>query len=652
MIHLSIEFLVCGYIATFLVASVAAFMFIRSFTTHTVIHHKLIVICSLLLVIGVNIGIGISLVTRISRVPQLNATTPKSGHILSYDHPTIQLEFSDPVLFSKLQIHTFPERELVISPNRFLFNLLPFGKTLTVIPKSPFPLDSNVMVYVSNIQGPFTQSFGGETLLEFFSETKPKIISILSPTIFSDVSITQPIRLLLDKPSQTYINWSAKSHPEFDFSIAVKNDEIIMQPTKPLLQGVTYTISLLQHVQDSEEYENTELNDPSVTPAKTLSFTTTSPPFVSDVKPSNTTIFPSEPIQITFKQPMNTHSVEEHTILSPNLSHTYNWNSLQTILTIQHEPFPKDSSISAQIASGALTTSGGLLESPLQFDFRTPGTLDIHTSVPSKGQKNVSPFMPFTIEFNQPISINSHSSQAISIDPEITFSVIASSSSLLIVPKEQLKASTLYTIRILPSVTGTYGLPPALPLSISFTTQSDNLKLPVPFYKQGSAFTCNIASVRMLLAYNNIFVSEKEIIERVGSGGKRGTGNPKKGFLDDYGTYWDAISKGISTYSKNTVMLNGTLQEIISKLTSGTPVMIWGQNGWSDPHDISWTSSDGEYIRAINGMHSSVVIGFKGTPDNPEEIYLNDPWRAQYAISTKEFLRRWGYFSVALYLDK
>ena len=80
--------------------------------------------------------------------------------------------------------------------------------------------------------------------------------------------------------------------------------------------------------------------------------------------------------------------------------------------------------------------------------------------------------------------------------------------------------------------------------------------------------------------------------------------------------------------------------------------MIWGQNGWSDPHEISWTSTTGEFIRAINGMHSSVVTGFKGTPDNPTEIYLNDPWRGQYTIATSEFLRRWGYFSVALSLDK
>jgi hypothetical protein len=50
-------------------------------------------------------------------------------------------------------------------------------------------------------------------------------------------------------------------------------------------------------------------------------------------------------------------------------------------------------------------------------------------------------------------------------------------------------------------------------------------------------------------------------------------------------------------------------------------------------------------------MHSTVVRGFSGPENNPTQIYLNDPWRGQYAVSTAEFMRRWSYFLMAMVVD-
>jgi uncharacterized protein YvpB len=99
------------------------------------------------------------------------------------------------------------------------------------------------------------------------------------------------------------------------------------------------------------------------------------------------------------------------------------------------------------------------------------------------------------------------------------------------------------------------------------------------------------------------------------------------------------------------MITSGKLSDIIAELKKGNPVMTWGQNGWSTPRDISWTSSDGTFIHAINGMHSTVVRGFSGPDNNPTQIYLNDPWRGQYAIATSEFKRRWNYFLMAMVVD-
>jgi len=51
------------------------------------------------------------------------------------------------------------------------------------------------------------------------------------------------------------------------------------------------------------------------------------------------------------------------------------------------------------------------------------------------------------------------------------------------------------------------------------------------------------------------------------------------------------------------------LSDLISQVNLGNPVMVWGQNGWSDPHEISWTNPDGQFVYAVNGMHSYIITG-------------------------------------------
>lgn len=155
----------------------------------------------------------------------------------------------------------------------------------------------------------------------------------------------------------------------------------------------------------------------------------------------------------------------------------------------------------------------------------------------------------------------------------------------------------------------------------------------------------------MLLAFRGIQTTEAALIHTIGLGGKRGSGNPSVGYIDDYGTYWPAIYKGITTQRPARMIESGNLSDILKEIDRGNPVMTWGQNGWSDPHDISWTATDGTPIKAINGMHSSVVRGYRGTSDNPTLIYINDPWRGQYSISPDEFMRRWKFLGMALVID-
>jgi uncharacterized protein YvpB len=218
-------------------------------------------------------------------------------------------------------------------------------------------------------------------------------------------------------------------------------------------------------------------------------------------------------------------------------------------------------------------------------------------------------------------------------------------------PDKLLSFGTEYQIRLKAGIKSVNGSDSASEYGFSFTTAPEEFSIKMPYYRQETAFTCNIAAARMLLAFRGINISENGLKTEIGTSGSRGNGNPHLGYTAEYGTYWEPVAKTVSKYRPYRLFENWTLSELLREIVKGNPVMIWGQNGWSDPHEISWTNPDGTRIYAINGMHSYVVRGFVGTQADPTEILVNDPWRGITSISTAEFIRRWNYFKTALVLD-
>jgi uncharacterized protein YvpB len=96
------------------------------------------------------------------------------------------------------------------------------------------------------------------------------------------------------------------------------------------------------------------------------------------------------------------------------------------------------------------------------------------------------------------------------------------------------------------------------------------------------------------------------------------------------------------------LLRNASLTDVLNEVEQGNPVMVWAQNLWSTPTDISWTATDGTSVYAISGMHSYVVKGYNGTKTNPTSIIVNDPWRGTWSIATTNFTRVFNYFKTAL----
>lgn len=589
------------------------------------------------------------ILTNIHRIPEISSTFPEQQKELSLTNPELYVTFQTPVDIRTLEIHSFPEYEFSIEGRGFMNTIIPYATTIKIIPQTTIKPGEHLLLYITHIKGILSSGHGGEYLLEVHT---PDIqVTSVSPIENSaPIAPTQPIEVTLNNPFGDETAWHVSTIPEHPMTVEKKDEyTLLLTPDIPYNQASEYTLVLENTANIKRISDGEILTSGEPTHLLTYHFSTSHPAFVDSFIPQGPGINPESDISIQFDQSMDKESVLQSLTVEPEFNYDPVWDATGTSLLLRHNPLEKATPYSITLQTGMMTTSGVGIEEPATFTFQTAGPLTMTKSSPAHKATHVSVLNSITIDFDQDIAASAI--EDVKITPFAVGSIESNGRSLLFTPAEPLSYDTTYTVTVPASTLSVYGLPSDREQSFSFTTASAETILPVPYFRQQSQFTCNIAAAKMLLAYKGITVSEEELISVTGNGGKRGSGNPNNGYIDDYGTYWDAISKGISHYAKNTIIKTDTLSDIINHVKNGNPVMIWGQNGWSDPHDISWTASDGTFIKAVNGMHSSVVRGYKGPPESPTELLINDPWRGYYSIDTEEFMRRWKFFSVALVLE-
>lgn len=184
--------------------------------------------------------------------------------------------------------------------------------------------------------------------------------------------------------------------------------------------------------------------------------------------------------------------------------------------------------------------------------------------------------------------------------------------------------------------------------------------LTVPFLKQKYSLSCEIASLRMALAYKGKVIDEDYLIGLLpfdtvdpifidSSAGKRVWGDPYKGFVGiingkmpvtGYGVYDKPIYDIAKLYGEAELLENATLRDVINEVLLGNPIVVWGS--LTDGKDISWVTPEGKEIKAIAGEHARVLVGFYGDPEKPTEILLIDPVYGHIRMSTEKFLKDWS----------
>ena len=170
----------------------------------------------------------------------------------------------------------------------------------------------------------------------------------------------------------------------------------------------------------------------------------------------------------------------------------------------------------------------------------------------------------------------------------------------------------------------------------------------------------------MVLAYYGIYRSKMQIHDWIGvdptpyTPSPKTWGNPHEHFVGDilgnsrgYGVYWEPIQNYIHAQGRSTKLYRGaSISDVAHEIEKGHPVILWWYNGWSGGDVISWHTPSGQKIYAFNGMHSEVLVGFKGDASNPSALITRDPWRGRRVYSVNSFLWVWGFLNntgVAVY---
>ena len=187
------------------------------------------------------------------------------------------------------------------------------------------------------------------------------------------------------------------------------------------------------------------------------------------------------------------------------------------------------------------------------------------------------------------------------------------------------------------------------------------VKLDVTFFKQERPLSCELASLRSLLAFYDVSVTEDVLVEQLGIATPQVFadgiwGDPQKGFVGDimgkqgnktgYGTYWKAIARVASRYDAAFGYFeNGSLSFLARSLEEGKPVMLWGlYKPTMEIIPIRWNTPEGVAMEGYVGEHTMLLYAYEGTVDAPTKFWVIDPLVGKKSYTPEELDSMWKLF--------
>jgi uncharacterized protein YvpB len=415
-----------------------------------------------------------------------------------------------------------------------------------------------------------------------------------------------------------------------------------------------------------------------------IKFTAAPTPNIKAVSPKGENVLSSEQVTVEFDQEMNKESVEKGLKFEPAIEGTYEWNPESTFVTFKpSKTLNKDTSYKISLHKDIQSIYGAKLvqtlnvlgatteaaqaptEESKEFTFKTIGSVGVARTSPVSNSSNVDINTSFSVTFTQAVDKASAESK-ISINPSVPGKFSWNDSTVTFKPDKALEYSKRYTVTVAAGVKSIDGLDFKSNYQFNFTTKTNTVILNAPVINQSYAFSCNVTAAAIALRYKGTNVSPNDVYNAIPKQSvpkKDGFwGNPHLGFVgningpDGYGVYWGPLANAINGFRSGSAEIKSgwNVTDLLREIDKGNPSIVYWQNGYANPTRLSWKSYDANgnvvTINGVNGMHSEVVIGYVGSPENPSQIIISDPWASRWGnryryINVGSFKGLWGYFN-------
>lgn len=582
--------------------------------------------------------------------PYLISQYPEAGKPWQNMREPLVLVFDKPIKKDKLVLNMAPEipGKIEFVPSFPSMPDLGLYRKVLFYPEQTIDPEQSIIVYAVGLENLSGNGDVHEANIDFKSGVIPEITSITLPDNSVDVPTKPQILVTLSAVDADFVDWQVALNPPAQVEIKKQTTSSwSLDFPIPLEQTTSYTLSISRQLVTKNLNTDEIITQGESVTVKEINFSTLKAPLTKEVQPQGDQVLIPSVIIIAFDEPMDRASVEERFKIEPQIDGQFIWNDTNDQLTFQPaELLPKDTAFTVEIGVGAVSMKGGVLEQPITHGFRTIGPVRVTNTSPGNGAGDMEINTRISITFNQEVDHES-AQRKFAINPSVNGSFSWEGNTLRFTPQENMRYGTQYNVGLEKGIVAVHGTELLEDFKFSFTTTGEQFILSsVPLYYQAERFTCNVAAMRMALAYRGIHLSEGQIKSGLGVGqalnGSTG-GDPYKDWIDGHGTYWTAATSFLSGYRNNAVRRNWNITDMLREVRNGNPVIVWWQNGWSAWQWKSWTATPGGYqVSGLNGMHSEVVIGYRGSINNPHTLITRDPWRGTRYYSRSSFDNLWN----------
>lgn len=575
--------------------------------------------------------------TFIIRPNVISSLPAQDGYMLSAEQQ-IFIEFDMPIDQESVKFNMSPEVD-----GRWEWDTI-WGKDalkrkVTFIPKESIYPGSVVVIYVTGIKQPWSDGKQHEVPIEFYGPKIPAISKVVPDSGSDNVPINKPLYIEYDSSLGSFAEIKYELTPEVQYELTQSGDFAhILKLGEELAQDTQYSLKAYRTLRSYEVASGEDIDQSDTEVILDISFKTVTTPYLNDYSPKGAAAPADVDIIAQFDQGMNKKEVEENFSIDPAVEGKIEWQDNNTFVFNPDEELVKGQSYTVKFNKGLNSGMDGKTKEDIIFTFGVAGKVTVSSISPISGSIGLEPTgRVIEVQFNQPVDHESAQSK-FSLTPAAPGVFSWEGDLMRYTLSGPLAFSTRYTITVSPGVRTVYGIDSDQAFSSVFTTRDNSFRISgIPYYRQQEGFTCNIAATRMVLGYYGVNLSENQIRNGIGI-----TDNPNTGWVAGYGVHVAPVSGFVDDYRTVEVRTGWNVTELLQTVQGGDPVILWWYNRYSQPAG-AYTLPSGE--TAYMGMHSEIVYGFAGTPENPTAIYVMDPWRGYLTYTPATFTSNWAYLN-------